>query len=214
MQHHHQRQWVAPDCRHTQHPSCMRAAVPAPLPRVPTRHHGHACAQCFGVPCWPSQHLSQQLHTVCRAAAQPQQPQQHCAPAVASLDTSGQQQPQQVSFQQSSGGPSSSSSSSPLTFEEVQRIAAARGLHMSLRTLGPLYRITCRDGELWRGPSAAHPPRHRLGPVAPCLMQPPCPPRQHMPSIVARCTCACAAQVARLARCWARPRASPRRCLG
>jgi hypothetical protein len=34
-----------------------------------------------------------------------------------------------------------------VSFEEVQEIAAARGLHISLKTLGPFYRITCRDGE-------------------------------------------------------------------
>lgn len=34
-----------------------------------------------------------------------------------------------------------------LTFAEVQQIAAARGLHISLKTLGPGYRIVCRDGE-------------------------------------------------------------------
>lgn len=34
-----------------------------------------------------------------------------------------------------------------VTFEEVQEIATARGLHLSLKTLGPFYRITCRDGE-------------------------------------------------------------------
>lgn len=35
-----------------------------------------------------------------------------------------------------------------LTFEEVQQIAAARGLHISLKTLGPAFRIVCRDGTL------------------------------------------------------------------
>ncbi|KAF8073148.1 ASPSCR1 [Scenedesmus sp. PABB004] len=33
-----------------------------------------------------------------------------------------------------------------VTLEEVQAIAAARGLHLSLKTLGPFYRITLRDG--------------------------------------------------------------------
>jgi hypothetical protein len=34
-----------------------------------------------------------------------------------------------------------------ITFEEVQQLAANRGLHMSLKTLGPGYRVICRDGE-------------------------------------------------------------------
>eukprot|EP00775_Hariotina_reticulata_P011133 gene11133-11286_t len=33
-----------------------------------------------------------------------------------------------------------------ITFEEVQQLAANRGLHISLKTLGPGYRIICRDG--------------------------------------------------------------------
>ncbi|KAF6257929.1 hypothetical protein COO60DRAFT_1168838 [Scenedesmus sp. NREL 46B-D3] len=45
-----------------------------------------------------------------------------------------------------SGRSAADSSSGLLTFAEVQQIAAARGLHMSLKTLGPGYRITCRDG--------------------------------------------------------------------
>jgi hypothetical protein len=39
-----------------------------------------------------------------------------------------------------------SSSSSYLTVEEVKAVAAARGLHLDLKNLGPFYRITCRDG--------------------------------------------------------------------
>lgn len=34
-----------------------------------------------------------------------------------------------------------------LTLEELQDIAAARGFNLSLKTLGPFYRITCRDGK-------------------------------------------------------------------
>lgn len=33
-----------------------------------------------------------------------------------------------------------------VTFSEMQEIAAARGMHLALKTLGPFYRITCRDG--------------------------------------------------------------------
>jgi hypothetical protein len=33
-----------------------------------------------------------------------------------------------------------------VTFPEMQEIAAARGMHLDLKTLGPFYRITCRDG--------------------------------------------------------------------
>eukprot|EP00879_Flechtneria_rotunda_P018131 GHRR01019013.1.p1 GENE.GHRR01019013.1~~GHRR01019013.1.p1 ORF type:complete len:156 (+),score=27.14 GHRR01019013.1:208-675(+) len=49
-------------------------------------------------------------------------------------------------------GPSTSGRSvnndaqSLLTFEEIQQIAAARGLHITLKMLGPAYRIVCRDG--------------------------------------------------------------------
>lgn len=34
-----------------------------------------------------------------------------------------------------------------LTWPEVQQIAEARGLHISLKNLGPFYRIVCRDGK-------------------------------------------------------------------
>lgn len=43
-----------------------------------------------------------------------------------------------------------------LTFAEVQQIAAARGLHISLKTLGPGYRIVCRDGELNSSSTLSH----------------------------------------------------------
>jgi hypothetical protein len=45
-----------------------------------------------------------------------------------------------------SGRAGAGSSGDLLTFQEVQQIAAARGLHLSLKTLGPGYRIVCRDG--------------------------------------------------------------------
>lgn len=48
----------------------------------------------------------------------------------------------------SSSSSSDSSTTTPLvSFQEMQEIAAARGLHLALKTLGPFYRITCRDGE-------------------------------------------------------------------
>lgn len=50
----------------------------------------------------------------------------------------------------STSGRTNSGQDSLLTFAEVQQIAAARGLHVSLRTLGPAYRIVCRDGKTSR----------------------------------------------------------------
>jgi hypothetical protein len=38
----------------------------------------------------------------------------------------------------------------------MQEIAVARGLHLSLKTLGPFYRITCRDGAQAAGTRLAH----------------------------------------------------------
>ncbi len=40
------------------------------------------------------------------------------------------------------GGPSTSSL---ITLEEVQQAARRRGIHLSVKELGPFYRVVCRD---------------------------------------------------------------------
>lgn len=44
-------------------------------------------------------------------------------------------------------GLSEQAASTLVTFEEVQKVASLRGLNISLKTLGPLYRIVCRAAE-------------------------------------------------------------------
>jgi hypothetical protein len=45
----------------------------------------------------------------------------------------------------SSSQTSQQSQSPPLTFEEVQTIALSKNIDLSLKTIGPFYRIVCRD---------------------------------------------------------------------
>jgi hypothetical protein len=86
---------------------------------------------------------SERRHGQCRAAAD--------TPSSSSSSTSSRSSsslPASLadSAASTSGRDAPSSSTDLLTFQEVQQIAAARGLHLSLKTLGPGYRIVCRDG--------------------------------------------------------------------
>lgn len=97
-------------------------------------------------------HSPAQLH-ICRSLNHPasavQQPEQAGSTSVSGADadhtqeqpsTSGRLHDTAVQQAAAAGG-------SLVTFSEMQEIAAARGMHLALKTLGPFYRITCRDGK-------------------------------------------------------------------
>lgn len=94
-----------------------------------------------------------QFHT-CKSTSHPasavQQPEQAGSTSVSCADTDHtQEQPS------TSGRPhgtaavqqaAAAAGGNLVTFSEMQEIAASRGMHLALKTLGPFYRITCRDG--------------------------------------------------------------------
>jgi hypothetical protein len=58
-----------------------------------------------------------------------------------------QQEPQPSTSGRTAAASHAARSSDLATFQEMQEIATARGMTLTLKTLGPFYRITCRDGK-------------------------------------------------------------------
>lgn len=121
-------------------PSCSSNTTPAVIHNPKHQHHRQQRQPCRMVSC-----SADASSTTSTSNTTPYS-------GASGSDMAVQQQQQEQEPQPSTSGRTAAAShaarsSDLVTFQEMQEIATARGMTLTLKTLGPFYRITCRDGK-------------------------------------------------------------------